>query len=62
MVEDLVEILGKFALSSKELRGLDLDRTVVDLGVKEYQSSLMGKIKRKKIVNYTGVKSSMTAV
>ncbi|XP_027177888.1 uncharacterized protein LOC113777042 [Coffea eugenioides] len=35
MAEDLAEILGKFALSNKELGGADLDRTEINLGVKE---------------------------
>ncbi|CDP21665.1 unnamed protein product [Coffea canephora] len=61
MAEDLAEILGKFALSSKELGGADLDRAEINLGVKECQLSLIGKIKGEKIVNYTGVKSFVTA-
>lgn len=61
MAEDLAEILGKFALSSKELGGACLDREEVNLGVTECQSSLFGKFKGEKIVNYTGVKSFATA-
>ncbi|XP_071906083.1 uncharacterized protein [Coffea arabica] len=61
MAEDLAEILGKFALSSKELGGACLDREEVNLGVKECQLSLFGKFKGENIVNYMGVKSFVTA-
>ena len=39
----------------------DLDRTEINLGVKECQLSLLGKFKGEKIVNYTGVKSFVTS-
>ena len=56
MAEEIANIMQRFALSSKDLSGLNLEDEDVDKGIKECQTSLIGEVVREKIVNYVGVK------
>nr|XP_027098932.1 uncharacterized protein LOC113718215 [Coffea arabica] len=60
MAEDIAEILQSFTLSSKELQITDVGREELSSGLKECQSSLIGKIVGEKVANYTGVKNFVT--
>ena len=61
MAEDIVDILQSFNLSNKELQVTEMGSEELSLGIKECQSSLLGKIVGEKIANYTGVKNFVTA-
>lgn len=57
MAEELTEIMGNFALSSKEKAGTQLEVGDVREGILECQSCLIGKIRGEKVNNFTGVKN-----
>lgn len=61
MADEITEILLKFALSNKEIGGTELDLGDVGASIKECQSSLVGRIKGEKILNFVGVKNFVTA-
>ena len=60
MAEEIAGILKKFVLSTKELGGTEIDLGDVGPSVKECEESLVGKIKREKIINFVGVKNFVT--
>ncbi|XP_027178169.1 uncharacterized protein LOC113777336 [Coffea eugenioides] len=60
MAEEITEILQKFALSTKELGGTELELGDVSPSVKECEESLVGKIKGEKVINFVGVKNFVT--
>ncbi|XP_071909688.1 uncharacterized protein [Coffea arabica] len=60
MAEELTEILQKFALTSKEMDGAEIDFGDVGASVKECGESLVGRIKGEKVINFVGMKIFVT--
>ena len=64
MVDELIQILQKFALTSKELDEVEID--LEDIGpsveecgenlLKNVRESLVGRIKGEKVINFMGIK------
>ncbi|XP_027071609.1 uncharacterized protein [Coffea arabica] len=61
MAEDIADILQGFTLLNKELQITELGTQELAFGIKECQSSLLGKIVGEKIANFTGVKNFVTS-
>ena len=57
MEEVLVSALKRFDLSEKEVEGIDLSDEDVEISVQDCRRSLMRRIMRDKIANFTGVKN-----
>ena len=57
MEEELTRAFSKFELSSTELEGMDLCSDDVSEGVKDCNRSLVGRLIREKVANFTGVKN-----
>ena len=60
MEEELIKIIQKFALTNKEIWGVDLDLSDIDSEIKECQGSWVGRIMGEKVVNFVGVKNFVT--
>ncbi|XP_027155881.1 uncharacterized protein LOC113756396 [Coffea eugenioides] len=61
MEDDLAEIIQRFALSMSEMKGAEIDAEDLGNGVQECQKSIIGRIKREKVANFTVVKKFVTA-
>ncbi|XP_027096140.1 uncharacterized protein [Coffea arabica] len=57
MVEELTEVMKKFALSNEECSITNLDVGDSSLSKKECLLSLMGKVRSERVANFTGVKN-----
>ena len=55
MAEELEEVLRKFALSEKEVSGVQINGEDVSKGLAECKVSIIDKVRGEKIVNISGI-------
>lgn len=62
MADELVEIIEKFDLNSKEKGGIEVEAEEMAVGITECKLCLPGKVVEERIANFNGIRNFVSSV